>query len=366
MEGKNKKFHDELKNTFVLPYVPLPNNQFRVCDIRLAQLETLEEKKAYMLEVLDIYITAIQWFLQPSSPKKRPVKPVKWVAILLFNVLKRLTDRDSRFAYMGRYQIPSVADYIASNHNKGFSHLYEFGGGGGGGGGGQDFDGGENWTTHQRNQLAAMRREQNEAKFWQRRQTDMESYAKYEVLSNWILATLDVCLLAKETIQKTVESGPLRKILSRTCTFILRVYKMMVAVAQKGEFPPFHLTNPHQRLTLFLTHQPSPTVLHPMIDRTTAKARSNVAESTGVKTGQYWKRELSKDRTAAETQRLLYQKIHKMLSSVFSETISEDNIKTMVNKVHQKEKLDMETRRLLLRLIKYPSQERFYQVMKKI
>jgi len=141
---------------------------------------------------------------------------------------------------------------------------------------------------------------------------------------------------------------------------------MMVAVAQKGEFPPFHLTNPHQRLTSFLTHQPSPTVLPPMIDRTTAKARSNVAESTGMKTGQYWKRELSKERTAVETQHLLYQKIHKMLSSVLPETISEDKIKTMVKKVHHKEKLDRETRRLLLGLIKYPSQERFYQVMDKM
>ena len=362
------KFHDELKKTFVLPYVPLPNNQFRVCDILLVTLDTLEAKKEYMLNVLDIYIMAIRWFLKPTSRRKRPLPPIKWVAILLFNVLKRLTDQDSRLAFMGKYQIPSVADYITSNYNKGFSNLYEFGGGGGGGGG--DFENDEKLTTLQRKQLVAMRREQNEAQSRQRHNTDMESYAKYEVLNNWILATLDVCLLAKETIQKTTTSASLqKKILSRTCSFLLRVYKVMVAVAQKGDFPPFHLTSPHQRLTAFLTGQPPPHVIPPMMDRTdrtTAIARSEIAQSKGIKRGQYWKRELSKDRTAAEIQSLLKEKLHKMLSSVLSPTISEDKINNMVKKVHQKNKLDMETRRLLLGLIKYPSQQRFHQVMKKI
>jgi hypothetical protein len=195
----------------------------------------------------------------------------------------------------------------------------------------------------------------------------MESYAKYEVLKQWIFATLDVCLLAKETLQTTTTSASFqKKILSRVCSFLLRVYKVMVAVAQKGDFPPIHLTSPHQRLTAFLTDQPPLPVLPPRTDRTTAIARSEIAQSKGIKRGQYWKRELSKDRTAAEIQALLKEKLHKILPAVLSPTLSEDEINNMVQRVHQKHTLDRETRRLLLGLIKYPSQQRFHQVMKKI
>jgi hypothetical protein len=56
--------HQVEKRAFFLPFVN-KQNHFRVCDIRLLQLPTIEEKKEYMLGLLDIYIKGIKWFVKP-------------------------------------------------------------------------------------------------------------------------------------------------------------------------------------------------------------------------------------------------------------------------------------------------------------
>jgi hypothetical protein len=220
----------------------------------------------------------------------------------------------------------------------------------------------------------AMEREENRARRVKVMETNHQSYASYLVLKNWIMATLNVCVLAEQTIRNLPTDTRdsilyLQRVLSRTCSFLLRIHKLLIVVAQKGGFPSLSLTSAHQHLTSLLLKDKDKGDKRSIRDaqgRTTATYGLDTVETKGMKTGEYWKRWFAQDHTVEEIQSSLLEKLSKILVSVMPQGVSKDEMESLVQRIQHKKKLSMMDRRLLTGFIKNPSEDKWKQLLSKI